>query len=361
MLVIQFASNELVGPNLMKAVGGNRMADAVFKVHFAGPLISFQDGGRFGHMRFGVPASGPMDRLSHAAGNVVLGNEAAATSIEISMGGIVLECVSGTVSLSLNGGGFDVRVGDQTYTSRSVFNVSPGDKVTVRAGGWGSWCYLGFAGHVDVPSWLSSTATHTMSGFGGGMVQSGQTITIKETRVEESRIGEIASLTEDLAEKPIRLCLGPQDQHFHASAIAALLGETFQLTDAYDRMGARLSGSALELKDALSIPSEPILRGSIQVAGDGVPTVLLADHQTTGGYPKIATVVSTDLDRLAQKRARDSISFEQVSAQEAVVIARSKALQMKTYLQEMAVPRGTLLERLMRENLISGAVGPGAD
>ena len=102
----------------------------------------------------------------------------------------------------------------------------------------------------------------------------------------------------------MRVVLGPQDQHFTTDAKRLFLSAEFALTDAYDRMGVRLQGPALTIYGSLSMPSEPVLKGSVQVAGDGVPTVLLADHQTTGGYPKIATVLACDLDEFVQLRPR---------------------------------------------------------
>jgi allophanate hydrolase len=119
--------------------------------------------------------------------------------------------------------------------------------------------------------------------------------------------------------------LGPQDRFFTREAIAALVGAPYRLTDAYDRMGVRLRGPQLVPEGALSIPSEPILRGSIQVAGDGVPAVLLADHQTTGGYPKIATIVSAHLDGFVQLRPHEVVRFHAVTPEEAVGLARLRA------------------------------------
>ena len=332
------------------------MADASFRVVFAGPLVSFQDAGRPRHMRFGVPASGPMDRLSHAAANVALGNPADATAIEISMGGLVLECLSGVISLALAGGAFDLSFGDQKTSSWTVFTVEAGEKITIRPGPVGSWCYLAFAGVLDASRWLDHTATHSISGFGGGMLRAARTFSIESARVEHGREGDISEPLIDDPDGAVRVVLGPQDHHFHDSAIDAFLGSDFALTDAYDRMGMRLSGPKLELREALSIPSEPILRGSVQVAGDGVPTVLLADHQTTGGYPKIATVISADQDRLTQLRAKDPVRFAKVEAEAALALARDRAGQVQDYLAAIAEPRGTLLERLMQENLISGVV-----
>jgi allophanate hydrolase len=125
-------------------------------------------------------------------------------------------------------------------------------------------------------------------------------------------------------------------------------------------MGMRLAGPSLSLRDALSIPSEPIVRGSIQVGGDGVASILLADHQTTGGYPKIATVLSTDTDGVSQLRPGDALRFEAVNAEEAIRLARSQAQSRRQYLDTIALPRGSLADRLLRENLISGVVWQGA-
>lgn len=153
--------------------------------------------------------------------------------------------------------------------------------------------------------------------------------------------------------------MGPQDALFDADARVALTAETFHLTDAFDRMGVRLDGPRLSIGGALSIPSEPVARGAIQVAGDGgVATVLLADHQSTGGYPKIATVIGPpDQDGLAQLRARDALRFQAISPAEAVTLARAHAAARATWLAEVTTPpRGTLIERLMRENLVDGVV-----
>jgi allophanate hydrolase subunit 2 len=128
------------------------------------------------------------------------------------------------------------------------------------------------------------------------------------------------------------------------------------LSDAYDRMGVRLAGAILRLRDVLSIPSEPVLRGSIQVAADGVATVLLADHQTTGGYPKIATIISADLDQFAQLRAGDSVRFVPVEPSDAIAAARARAEIDAAYFNLISRPGRTLAHRLSGENLIDGAV-----
>jgi allophanate hydrolase len=304
-------------------------------------------------MRYGVAASGPMDRLAFAAAHAALGNKPGGSAIEISLGGLMLQCNEGAVTVAITGGDFVAEHAGQKTSSWTILTVGKGEKLAIRAGKAGSWAYLAFAGDLASETWLGSKATHASSGFGGGVVQGGQTLVVADVAVREERVGEIAH-PDFVSDGAMRVVLGPQDQYFTADAIEHLLNEQFAVSDAYDRMGMRLNGPALGMERALSIPSEPIVRGSIQVSGDGVPTVLLADHQTTGGYPKIATVISCDTDRLTQLRAGQKIRFASVSTQQAVDAARDYAQQKAQYLAQISVARGTLAQRLMRENLIHG-------
>lgn len=329
------------------------MAEAHLSVTFAGPQVSLQDGGRRGWMRFGVPASGPMDRFAHAAANRALGRPADATAIEVSMGGLSLTCEAGAVTIALCGGGFTLDHAGARLDGWVVRTLTEGQSLTVRAGSWGSWCTLAVAGDIRADRWLGHTATHSISGFGGGNLAAGDRIVVDNAEVAPAREGPLPTAPLDRTGR-VPIVPGPQDDWFEDGALAALTGEPFTVTPAYDRMGMRLDGPTLALRDALSIPSEPTLRGSIQVAGDGVATVLLADHQTTGGYPKIATVVSTATDTLVQARAGDRLRFVSVSPEAALRQAREDLARRQAYLAEIAVPRGTFEDRLMRTNLISG-------
>ncbi len=329
------------------------MSEARLSVAFAGPLVTLQDGGRRGHLRFGVPASGAMDRLAFDAANAALGNPPGQTVIEVSLGGVILQCTSGAVSLAVTGGAFVVEHGSRKRRSWTVLTLDRSDRLAVRAGEGGSWAYIALAGKIAGATWLGSQATHASSGFGGGALRSGQVLAIEEAQTRDDRLGDIPQPA-FIGAGPIRTVIGPQDHHFAKEAVAQFLQTPFTVTDAYDRMGMRLKGAALHPQGALSIPSEPVMRGAVQVSGDGVPTVLLADHQTTGGYPKIATVLSCEIDRLVQRRSGQDVRFAQVSAEQAVAQARAYAQAREDYLAEIAVPRGTLEQRLMRENLISG-------
>ena len=329
------------------------MSDVEFSISFAGPLVTFQDIGRPGNMRYGVSASGPMDIVSFEAANAVLGNETKQTAIEISLGGLILQCHEGSITLAITGGDFLIEYQGQKISSWTVLTIQKGERLSVRAGKSGSWAYLAFSGKLNVKDWLNSSSTHSTSGFGGGILKTGQKFTLKDASNQANRIGPILKPnfnTNDL----IHAVLGPQDQYFMNTAIKIFSDSIFKVSDNYDRMGMQLTGPKLELKSALSIPSEPVVKGSIQVSGDGIPTILLADHQTTGGYPKIATVISSDINRLVQFRSNQSVEFILINSNEALQKTR-KFLDMKEkYLQKISISRGTLEQRLMSENLIGG-------
>ena len=304
----------------------------------AGPHVSVQDAGRAGLLRFGVPGSGPMDRTAFRIANRALGNPPDAPGIEVSRGGLALECVEGHVSFAVAGGGFAVDLGPKRGGAWVVATLHPGERLTIRAGPWGSWTYLVFAGDLQARRWLGSAATHALSGLGGGKLTAGQVLDIDAAEVRTHREGRIPCPVSARPRKLLRVVLGPQDRFFDAGAIKAFLGTPFALSDAYDRMGVRLSGPDLRPAARLDMPSEAILRGSVQVAGDGVATVLLADHGTTGGYPKIATILSDDLDGFVQLRPHDKVAFQAVDPALAVQLARSRRLAQARYLARFGGP-----------------------
>ena len=316
------------------------MTEATFRVAFAGPQVTVQDQGRPGLMRYGVPASGPMDRRSFAIANTALGNPANLPAIEVSRGGLVLDCLSGAISLAVIGGGFIVDVGGQTRGSWTIISLTAGQKLAIRPGPWGSWTYLAFAGQMQTAAWLGSTATHGPSGLGAGPIVTGQTLTIAAPELREARQGAVPCPVWARPRQLLRCVLGPQDRFFAPDDLRDLATARFALTDAYDRMGVRLRGPAMVPSGALGIPSEAILRGSVQVSGDGVATVLLADHQTTGGYPKIATILSDDIDGFVQCRPHDSVSFLPIAPADATDIARNRARLFAAYLVQVAKAAG---------------------
>jgi biotin-dependent carboxylase-like uncharacterized protein len=314
------------------------MTTAQFTVLQAGPQVTVQDAGRAGLMRYGVPASGPMDRLAYHVANIALGNPSDFAAIEVSLGGLSLCCTEGKVSFAVAGGVFHISQSGRTLEPWVVATIQAGETLTLRRGRWGSWCYLAFAGQLLSPRWLGSASTYGPSGQGGGVLVAGGTLQVDAADQRLHHQGPIAIPVSARPRRNVRLVLGPQDRFFAADTITTLLSCPYTLTDAYDRMGVRLSGPSLSPNASLDMPSEAIVRGSIQVAGDGVATVLLADHQTTGGYPKIATILSDDLDGFVQLQSRDSVRFQAITPQEAIAAARTRRTSFESYLKQWAEP-----------------------
>jgi allophanate hydrolase len=216
---------------------------------------------------------------------------------------------------------------------------------------------LGFAGAIECPKWLGSAATLALVGLGGGRLVAGDRLVIAARRVGEARLpGEARPLPPPPAARgPIRVVMGPQADFFPAEAQEALLDQEFSIAPAFDRMGIVLAGPAL-VPSAVTMLSAPLLRGAVQVNGAGTATILLADHQTTAGYPRIATVIGADLDRLAQLRPGTKLRFAAVTVEAAVAAARAAAKAQATWLAAVAAGQGSLADRLASANLIDGVV-----
>lgn len=309
------------------------MAEAELKVQFAGPYVSLQDGGRPGQMRFGVPLSGAMDRAALALANAALGNDPGAPGIEVSMGGLTLTHHGAPLSIAVAGGGFIIERGGEKFGAWCVLRLTEGQRLVIRPGPWGCWTYLALAGDLATSRWLGSAATHALSGLGGGKLASGQRLTISSPRPGPEAPLALPCPVWARPRHLARVVMGPQDRHFSAETLTTFQTATFYASSAFDRMGMRLEGPALAPSGALSIPSEPILRGAVQVTGAGVATLLGADHQTTGGYPKIATVISADHDALSQLRPRDALRFQPVTPEAALDAARGAKSRLEATIQ----------------------------
>ena len=329
---------------------------AHFSISQIGPLVSIQDAGRQGYMRYGVTGAGPMDRISHALANLAVNNQPEAAALEVSLGGLSLLCTEGQLTLAVAGGCFDIKLDNKSIPPWSRFTMQAGSSLSIRPGTWGSWCYVAFAGDLSSPSWLGSQSIIQGTTLCGSALQQNDVLEIKTTTSLQPGT-ETQELLDPARLKPhdnIRVVLGPQDRYFTDQSLRDLVSQPFTITADYNRMGIRLAGPTLTINTELDMPSAPITRGSIQVPGHGDPICLMADHQTTGGYPKIATIVSADQDRLAQFRSGDMVNFSVCDATEAVQIARQQHDQLNALTQTMKNNQVSLDERLWTRNLISG-------
>jgi 5-oxoprolinase (ATP-hydrolysing) subunit C len=336
-------------------------AQAALRVLSAGPGVTLQDAGRHGYLRYGVTAAGPMDPLAYATANLAVGNPAGSTAIEISLGGIALTTEAEPLAIALAGGDFAISLDARPLPSTAVvLTLEPGAVLNIRAGQSGAWCYLAIAGRLVVPQLLGSNATHTRTGFGGvdgRALRTGDRLPVEPSRASMPSLGAIAAPWLDRPPAIIRVVLGPQDDYFSAGQIAAFLDGPWRVSVKADRMAYFLDGPRLTHAKGYNIVSDGIAMGAIQVPGDGRPIVLMADRQSTGGYPKIATVIGPDLGRLAQARPGTAFRFEAVSIAEAVAARREEAAALaRDLVVEPVVRTQFSSEFLLDLNLIDGVV-----
>jgi biotin-dependent carboxylase-like uncharacterized protein len=312
-------------------------------------------------MRYGITPAGPMDPLAHATANRALGKAADATAIEISLGGLALTVEDAPVDLALAGGAFRIDLDGRPLPEAVALTLRPGATLTVRAGRSGAWCYLAVAGRIDVAGTLGSAATHTRSAFGGldgRALARDDAIPLAGARAAIGNPAHLAATWLDRPADRIRVLLGPQADYFPPAEIEAFLANPWTVTARGDRMACFLSGTSLRHAGDYNIVSDGIAMGAIQVPGDGLPIVLMADRQPTGGYPKIATVIGADLGRLAQAQAGSVVHFASVSLEEAVAARRAARDALADPVALSPVVRTDFSsEYLLGLNLIDGVVG----
>ena len=321
---------------------------AALRIISAGPGTTLQDAGRHFYLRFGITAAGPMDPLAHATANLAVGNAPGATALEVTLGGIEVTAEGRPLTVAIVGGDFAISLDGRPLPSGCVLlTLGPGAALKIRAGQGGAWCYLAIGGRLTLPEVLGSHATHTRTGFGGidgRALHAGDRLRVEPAGASAVPLGVFAAPWLDRPPGLIRVVLGPQDDYFAEDQIAAFRDGPWRVSTRADRMAFFIDGPTITHARGYNIVSDGIAMGAIQVPGNGRPIVLMADRQSTGGYPKIATVIGPDLGRLAQTRAGTEFRFEIVSIEQAVAARRAEAA---------ALARGIVVEPLVRTNLTS--------
>ena len=319
----------------------------------AGPAVTLQDAGRFGFARFGVTPAGPMDRGEFLAATTAVN---ASSAIEISLAGATFCCVEAPLTVALAGGAFDCHVNGASIPSACILTLQPGTTLNIKAGYSGAWCYLALGGSLDHAHTLGSIACHTRSGLGGRALTPGDRLRLAEPLFPQCATQALHAPWLMTHHEPIRILPGPQDDYFSQETLDLLISSKWRLTTRSDRMAYELAGPKLRHLCGHDIVSDGIVMGAIQITGSGAPFILMADYQPTGGYPKIATVISSDLGRLAQYRTDDTIEFTFIDHEEAVQARR--LMQNMIALKATLLPlRGSLSQELLfNENLVDGVV-----
>lgn len=295
---------------------------SMLEVLEAGPYTSVQDRGRFGAQRYGMGTAGAMDALALAHANVLVGQPPGAGAIEFgplparfrARGGSVRVAVAGAVR-GATAQGRDIANGETVL-------LADGEILAFRATRQGVFSYLSFEGGIVAPLTFGSLSVHARAGIGSPLpraLQAGDTIEVGDAGVWEA---EQTLPLPAIVAGPIRVVLGPQDDHFTEPALAAFLTAQWSISPTSDRMGYRLEGPVLGHAKGHNIISDGIALGSIQIPGSGQPLVLLADRGTTGGYPKIATIISADIGRMSQTPVGAKVQFTAISVEAAEDEAR---------------------------------------
>lgn len=325
---------------------------AGLRVIDCGSCTTIQDHGRFGFRRFGVSTSGWVDRSSARLANALVGNSPFEACVEFQLAGGRLSVEDKEVAIALVGPDCPLRIEGSFVPSNRSARAKNGDIVEVGPVRGGVYAYLAVGGGIDLQPQMGSLSAHARTGIGGKTLAAGDRLPTKAP--ERGKLLEAVPTTGD--DDPIRFVAGPQNDYFAAEALTLLAQCPFTVRHDSDRMACRLSGPELRHLGDANIVSDGVLPGSIQVPGDGVPTVLLRDCPPTGGYPKIATVISSDLDRLAQISPGGIVNFTSVTLDEAVAAALLAKTRMDRTLSSIRpVSLGPTTESLLSVNLIHGS------
>lgn len=303
-----------------------------------GPLSTIQDEGRFGAMGKGFSPGGAMDPIAMKLANLLVGNAPGMGVIEMTMAGITARFDCDSV-IALTGADMSARRNGVPIERYRSIAVHAGDTLTMGAALHGMRAYLAVTGGFDLPVVMGSVSTNLkcgLGGFRGRKLQKGDELPLNQS-VPASVFGERRLAIPDSCPDVVtlRVLLGPQDDAFTERGIAAFLSSEYTVTGQSDRMGIRLSGERIESKHGVDILSDGIATGSIQIPASGTPIIMMVDRQTTGGYAKIAAVISADLSLAAQVRPGTRIRFVTVPEQEAIRLRREMEKKMKQREYEM--------------------------
>jgi biotin-dependent carboxylase-like uncharacterized protein len=327
----------------------------------AGPLSTLQDRGRVGYQRYGVAVAGAFDALALAAANALVGNPPDRGAVEFTLAGDRYEVAADSVRVAI-AGDFAVAIDGAPAAPWRSHRLVRGQTLAIGAASRGARGYLAVEGGFAVLPVLGSVATHVrtrMGGLDGGPLKAGDRLPLAHGDVDARAERALDPALLPARGFEIRVVLGPQDDHFTQAGLATFLGSAYEVTAEADRMGLRLAGPRIEHLKGYNIVSDGIALGAIQVPGSGMPIALMVDHQTAGGYPKIAAVIAPDVAALAQVRPGAALRFRAVDAKE----ARAAHIAFAALIADLprllgAVPDPAALDsgHLLALNLIDGVV-----
>ena len=339
---------------------------AALKVLRAGLFDTIQDKGRTGFMALGMPTAGAMDRVALHLANALIGNPPDTAALEIGVMGPDLLIEADSVRVALVGplAASLIESPDASpkpLESNRTHLLTRGQTLRVGMVEGASTAYLAVAGGFALPLFMGSLSTYARAGIGGfegRKLAVGDRLPLAReaaTPGDDRKFGAAF----DYGSGPIRVVWGPQEDYFTNEGKRTFVEAEYRVSKEADRMGIRFEGPVIAHSQGADIISDGIAPGAIQVPGAGLPIVLMADRQTVGGYPKIATVASVDLPRLGRLLPGQTVRFQPIGVEEAEILRRdqeARILRAIAGFQTARPPGGIDLARLYEENLIDGIV-----
>lgn len=290
-----------------------------FTIVKPGTFATIQDAGRPGLRRYGIPSSGAMDQFSYRIANLLVGNAADAAVVEVTLEGLVAEAAASVV-VAITGADLTALWNDAPAPLWSQFTMRHGDRLRFTKRVTGCRAYLAVRGGFDAPEFLGSRSTF-LRGKMGTALRAGDALVTRSFLPPQKNGGR--TLPENFrptfrSDHTIRVVPGPQTNAFTSGGLNTFLHAPYTISPQSDRQGFRTEGPSIETVSGSDIISDPTPLGAVQVPGDGKPIILHRDGQVTGGYAKIATVISADLDRFGQMVPGDAVRFQSVTREEAL-------------------------------------------
>lgn len=341
------------------------------KVVRAGLFDTLQDFGRTGFMALGMPTAGAMDRVALTLANALVGNPANTACLEIGVMGPDLLVEADSVRVALVGPLSPILIEGPDAPPKPLDSdrshlLKRGQTLRVGMIDGSSTAYLAVAGGFAIAPFMGSLSTYSRAGIGGfegRKLAAGDALPLARDQAAHGDERRLAAAF-DYGSGPIRVVWGPQEEYFTEAGRRTFVDSDYRVSKEADRMGIRFEGPTIEhavspSQGGADIISDGIAPGAIQVPGAGLPIVLMADRQTVGGYPKIATVASVDLPRLGRALPGQTVRFQAISLAEAEKLRRDQEARLLRAIADFKVarpPGGIDLVRLYEENLIDGVV-----
>lgn len=317
------------------------------KIKHPGVQATIQDFGRIGAQKYGIVVSGAMDKMSLRIGNILVHNVEHEAGIEVMFYGTTFECTEDLL-IAITGGDLQPEMdGNAVPMWRPIF-MKEGSTLTFKGPKSGLLAYVAIAGGIDVPEEIGSKSTFSQArigGYKGRALQTGDELAVGLLSDTQDKVMQslqklhthptwYVNATKVFAGKKsekIRVLKGSEYELFSEKSQTAFTTSTYTLTPQADRMGYTFSGDALRLSTWEELLSEGVTYGTIQVPASGKPIVLMAERQTTGGYPRIGQVITADLAKLAQLQPNSQVTFEIVSIEE----AEKELFRLEAFIEEL--------------------------